>query len=332
MLNKLISSLGIAKQEAQGTPATAPAYVLPLAGSGAVAGIDPKVTIDEETGQSYAINSYVEEVASGFDSPVRAYPKALGLLLLGLFGSCVSTSGTKSGTFSHVFTVDPTDQAVPWFTLWGNIESESVRSHDAKVGALEISFDGNKPLEVAATFACLGLLMGSGAARPAGGVDMAGLKYLTPANCSFKFSAAGSALAEQKITKFDLKMSRNVSPEYFSGSPLPSDLSMGKFEAAPSITLKPSSLDDFRSAVTGSPSGTAVSADVVTGAYELTVNQGDFSMKIEGPIVPWKIAWPKSDASGGAVELEVSADNQLGTASAGPIKITLVNDIERYAS
>lgn len=332
MLNKLISSLAIARQSAQGAPATAPEYVLPLAGSGAVAGVDPKVTIDEETGQSYAINAYVEEVASGFDAPVRAYPKALGLLLYGLFGTCVTTEGTKGGTYVHAFTVDPVSQAVPWFTLWGNIEDECVRSHDSKVGSLELSFDGNKPLEVASTLACLGVLFGGGAQRPAGGVDMAGLKYFTPANCSFKMDAAGATLQARKVTKFGLKMTRNVNPEYFSGSPLPSELSMGKFEAAPSFTLKPDDLDDFRKAVTGSAAGTSVSADVITGSYELLLSLGDFSLKVEGSKVPWKIAWPKSDAGGGAVELEVSADNQLGTATASPIKVTLVNDVQSYAS
>lgn len=332
MLNKLISSLAIARQTIQGTPATAPKYILPLAGSGAVAGVDPKVTIDDETGQSYAINAYVEEVASGFDAPVRAYPKAMGLLLYGLFGTCVTTEGTKSGTYSHEFTVDPVSQNVPWFTLWGNVENEYVRSHDAKVGSLELSFDGNKPLEIATTLACLGVLFGDGAKSPSGGSDMAGLKYFTPANCAFKMDAAGATLEARKVTKFGLKMTRNVSPEYFSGSPLPSELSMGKFEAAPSFTLKPDNLDDFRKSVTGSSDGTLVSADVITGSYELLLVQGDFSLKLEGFKVPWKIAWPKSDAGGGAVELEVSADNQLGTASESPIKVTLVNDIASYAS
>ena len=72
MLNKLISDIAIAKQKAKGQPAAAPEYITPLAGSGAVAGVEPSVTVDEETGQVYAINAYVEEVASGFDAPVRS--------------------------------------------------------------------------------------------------------------------------------------------------------------------------------------------------------------------------------------------------------------------
>lgn len=332
MLNKLISSIGLARQTALGTEASAPKWISPLVGSGAVAGVEPSVSIDEETGQSYAINAYLEEISSSFDTPVRAYPKTLGELLYGLFGSVVTTPSADTGYYQHVFKVDPTDQNTPWYTIWGNIEDEYVRSRDAKVGTVEIKWDGNKPLEVDTTFACLNVLIGSTAVRPAGGTDMAGLDYLTPAGLSFKFSPAGSTLAATKITKFGLKMSRNVSPEYFSGSALPGNLSMGKFEAAPSFTLKPDDLSAFRAAITGSASGASVAESVVTGAYEAAVSVGKNSLKIEGPKVPFKISWPDSDASGGAVELAVAADNQLGSATVSPITITLINDVASYTA
>jgi len=332
MLNKLISSIGVARQTALGTVATTPTWVSPLVGSGAVAGVEPSVSIDEETGQSYAINAYLEEISSSFDTPVRAYPKTLGEFLYGLFGAVVTTAATTTGFYKHVFSVDATSQTTPWYTLWGNIESEYVRSSDAKVGAIEISWDGNKPLEAAITFACIGVLFGSEAARPTGGTDMAGLNYFTPAGLTFKFAPAGSTLVETKLTKFGLKLTRNVNPEYFSGSALPGDLSMGKFEAAPSFTLKPDDLSAFRTAITGSATGTAVAESVVTGAYEVNLTVGSNTLKISGPKVPFKISWPDSDASGGAVELEVSADNQLGTSSVSPITIELTNDVASYTA
>lgn len=328
MLNKLISDIAIAKQKAKGQPAAAPEYITPLAGSGAVAGVEPSVTVDEETGQVYAINAYVEEVASGFDAPVRAYPKTLGLLLLGILGTVKSTQVAEGTNHTHVFTVDPKSQDTPWFTLWGNIEKEEIASTDAKLSELEISFEGNKPLECAATFAAIGVEFGK--KRPAGGTGMAGLKYFTPAGCEIKLDVAGQSLEARKITKFALKMSRNVEPEYFSGSPLPGDLAMGKFEAAPTFTLKPDSLADVRKANTGSASGTAIGGEVVEGAFSVKLTQGDFSLLIEANRVPFKVAWPESDAGGGAVELEVSAENLLGTYEEGPLKVTLVNDVAKY--
>ena len=46
--------------------------------------------------------------------------------------------------------------------------------------------------------------------------------------------------------------------------------------------------------------------------------------------MPFKVAWPESDAGGGAVELEVSAwCNLLGTYEEGPLKVTLVNDVAK---
>lgn len=330
MLNKLISNIALAKQTAKGQPATAPEYITPLVGSGAVAGVEPSVTIDEETGQVYAINAYVEEVASGFDVPVRAYPKTLGLLLYALMGTCASTSDTASGGNKHVFTVDPKDMSTPWLTLWGNIETEEVMSSDAKVGALKISFDGNKPLEVSATIAALGVKLGTPAKRPEGGVDMAGLKYFTPANCEVKVDVGGASLETKKITAFSLEMSRNIEPEYFSGSPLPGDLAMGKFEAKPSFTTKPDSLADFRKAVTGSVNGTDITPNVVEGSYSVKVTLDKWSLTIEAKRVPFKVSWPDSDAGGGAVEVELAADNQLGTTTEGPITITLINDVAKY--
>lgn len=329
MLNKLISNIALGKQSAKGTAATAPDYTTPLVGSGAVAGVDPTITIDEETGQVYAINAYKEEVATGFDAPVRAYPKTMGFLLYGLFGSCTTTE--QNGLYQHVFTVDPTDMTTPWYTMWGNIEDEEVKTVDAKVGALELSFEGNAPVEVSATFAALSAVFGAAAARPQGGTDMAGLKYFTPANVDVKVDVAGSTLETKKITAFTLTMSRNIEPEYFSGSPMPGDLAMGKFECAPTITTKPDDLADFRKSLTGSANGTEVSPEVVEGGYEVTLTQGDNMLKIESPRVPWHIAWPESDAGGGAVELELSADNALGTVTSGPITITLVNDVASYA-
>lgn len=328
MLNKLISDIAIAKQKAKGQPATAPEYITPLAGSGAVAGVEPSVTVDEETGQVYAINAYVEEVASGFDAPVRAYPKTLGLLLLGIMGTVKSTQVSEGPNHSHVFTVDPKSQDTPWFTIWGNIEKEEIASTDAKLSELEISFEGNKPLECAATFAAIGVEFGK--KRPSGGTGMAGLKYFTPAGCEVKLDVAGQSLEARKITKFALKMSRNVEPEYFSGSPLPGDLAMGKFEAAPTFTVKPDDLADVRKANTGSAAGTAIGGDVVEGAFSVKLTQGDFSLLIEANRVPFKVAWPESDAGGGAVELEVSAENLLGTYEEGPLKVTLVNDVAKY--
>lgn len=330
-LNKLISNLAIAEQTAQGTPATAPTYIVPLVGSGAVAGVSPTVTIDEETGQTYAINAYVEEVATGFDAPTRAYPPVLGLLLKGLLGTVKTTAaGDTGGLYKHVFTVSPTDMATPWCTIWGNMESDEVKTTDAKVGAIKISFEGNKPLEIATTYAALGASFGADAARPRGGTEMTGMKYLTPNGCEVSLDVAGASLEARKITKFELEMSRNVNPEYFSGSPLPGDLSMGKFEGKTTITVKPSNLDDFRKSITGKADGTTVLGDVVEGAFKVKVKQGDASLEIEASRVPFAVNWPESDAGGGAVELELAADNLLGTYEAGPITITLTNDVVSY--
>lgn len=328
MLNKLISDIAIAKQKAKGTPATAPEYITPLAGSGAVAGVEPTVTVDEETGQSYAINAYVEEVASGFDAPVRAYPKTLGLLLLGIMGTV--TSSAKDGANEHIFTVDQKKQDTPWFTIWGNVENEEIASYDCKLSELEISFEGNKPLECAATFAALDVEFGK--KRPVGGVPMAGLKYFTPAGCEVKFNVAGTVPKVRSVTKFSLKMSRNVEPEYFCGSPLPRDLAMGRFEASPSIAFKPDNLKDVRAANTGAEDGARISGKLVEGSFSVLIKGKDEheSLLIEAWRVPFKVAWPESDAGGGAVEIEISADSVLGSYGQSPIKFTLVNDVAKY--
>ncbi len=54
------------------------------------------------------------------------------------------------------------------------------------------------------------------------------------------------------------------------------------------------------------------------------------TLKIESPSVPFSVQWPSSDPQGGSVELELKADDSLGTASVSPITVTLTDDVTAY--
>ena len=321
-INKLDSALGIAKQTVQGTPAAAPTIVVPLIG-GAVAGFDASKTVDPETGQVYSTNAFLDTIASGFDVSTRAYPEMLGISLMGVLGKCVTTGA--AAPFTHVFTPD---KDTPWHTFWGYVGAQTVQSTDAKFDKLSISWSGNKPLDLQMTLAALGIEFD---VPMTGGVEVAGTKYFTPANGVFKISAHDGTPVETAITAFSAELSRDVSAEYYSGDPMPGDLSTGRFKAAPSITIKPSDLAAFKAAATGSPTGTTPSKTIVYGSYEvnLTIDAGT-TLKIESPRVPFAVSWPESDPSGGAVELELKAEDSLGTATIMPITVTLTDSVTTY--
>ncbi|NTU88611.1 MAG: hypothetical protein HGA54_01700 [Actinobacteria bacterium] len=325
-INKLIGNIAIAKQTAQGTPAAAPTFAHPLLG-GATAGFEATTKVDAETGQAYAVSAYLSEMAFGFSYDLRAYPAPIGLYLLGVLGTCVTTGTTPN--YTHVFTVDPTDMGLPHHTVWGNIGTEFVKSSDAMVDSVNLSWSANDPVKITATLAALNQAFG--ASLPAGGTDVAGTAYFTPASGTFKVAGSGAVTAAVDVTGFDITLARNLTAEYFSGSPAPGDLSIGRFKAGVKITIKPEDLALFRTVATGTSGGTAPATSIIKGAFDVTVQiDANTSLQIVGTSVPWKCSWPSVDPSGGAVEIELSADDMLGSASVSPVTVTLKNAVASY--
>lgn len=323
-LNSLLSDVALAKQTVKGTPATAPTYVMPLK-DGQAASFEPTDTVDEETGQNYATSAYREEVAVGSDFAMRAYPGPLGLLLYAALGG-ITTVGSAA-PYKHTFTVA---DRTPWLTLWPKTDVDFVQINDAKLDQLTVSFSGNEPLLVESTFA--GLSFDKTGSRPAGGVNVAGLEYFTPASGVFKVAGAGSTPLEVAINNFSLAISRNLTSLFSSGTPLPSDLSLGRASFAPSITVRPEDdLSLFWEIATGSKLGTAPSTVTILGSFEIEVHIDDNTkLTLKADRVPWKCDYPGANPSGGAIELPLSADDILGNATTSPVSIELTNAVASY--
>lgn len=323
-LNKLLTDQAVAVQTAKGTAAAAPAYVFPLK-DGIAASFESKDTVDQETGQNYATAAYREEVAIGADCSLRAYPAVLGLLLYAALGADAVTG--EIAPYTHDFTVADT---TPWLTLFPKTDTDFVKITDAKVDTLKIGWSKNEPLLVEAAFA--GLSYAKLSSRPSGGVDVSGTNYITPANGVFKVAGAGTSPVAVDITAFSLEIARGLSGVFCSGSPLPKSISMGRASFKPSITVMPENdLNLFWEIATGSALGTAPSTVTVKGSFEVTVQiDASTSLTISADYVPWKCEYPGADPAGGEIELSLTADDILGTASASPVSIQLKNAVEEY--
>lgn len=323
-LNSLLSDLAIAKQSAKGSPAAAPTYTFPLK-DGTAASFDPTDTVDQETGQNYATSAYREEVAVGSDCALRAYPAPLGLLLLAAMGG-ITTTG-ESAPYTHSYTVA---DKTPWLTLFPKTDVDFVKIQDAKLDSMTISWSGNEPLLIETAFA--GLSFTKLTARPAGGENVAGTEYITPASGTFKVAGSGSNPVAVNIREFSLEIARNVEALVCSGSPIPQDLSLGRASFATSITVVPEEdLSIFWEVATGTALGTEPSTVTIFGSFEIQLQiDENTSLLLSASRVPWKCEYPGADPAGGAIELSLSAEDILGDAETSPVVIELKNSVASY--
>ena len=329
-INTSIGLVGVAKQASRDTGASAPTYVHGLTGGNTFAA-DRTVGVDEVAcGMRANVDAYVEKVSVAPSFQCRAYADALGLYLLGALGE--DDVDGESAPYTHVFTMG---SALPYLTMWGQTGTDNITCvGGCKVDELELSFDGNKPLDVSVTLR--GLTAALGLSALPGSVEPSCFDgYFVPTAGTFKLDTASDTPAASAIvTKGSVKVSNKVEETYGAGRAMPSEVSEGKCEVSGSVTCLPDDMTLYRKMLTGSSSGTAPSASVVYGSFEWTFTHRDeagWTLKVEADHVPFKADWVDVDPSGGDGEVEFSFDQALVAELGGsPVTITLVNDVASY--
>lgn len=313
----------LAKQSAKGTAATTATIKMGVKGGAPEVGSD--IQEDLVTGMPYATEAFLQALSSGFGFEARAYPAFLGMALAGVMGGVVNSGA--AAPYSHVFTAaDDT----PWHTAWAKLGPNFVKVTDAKFDSVGISWSMNEPLLIDAVMASLDAAFLSTA--PTGGTDLLGAAKFTPGGGTFKVSGHNATVATVPLTKFSITPSRDITPEYISGTITPGDLTTNPLKCPAEVIVKPTSdLALYLAAITGSPTGTTPAVVLVTGSFEmnLTIAAG-VTLKIEAAKVPWETSWPDADPAGGAVELKLSCKNLLGTSSVSPVTFTLTDAIATY--
>lgn len=329
-INTSIGLIGVAKQAAKNTPASEPTFVHGLTG-GRPFQLDRTVESAEVAcGVRSGTDSYVSSVISGVDYETYGYADVVPLYFYGAMGNIVSSSSSSGAQYEHVVTLGDT---IPYLTFWGRIGDEFTRTDGCKIDTLEMSFEGNAPLEFGIT--CIGLDSEMGLANFPGNVDPSCFDgYFVPTGGTFKLDTASATPAEAPVVSGSLSLANACTAEPLAGRVNPGSVDEGKLTASGSIAVKPEDLSLYKRMVTGSESGTKPSGKMVYGSFEWTFEHSqnpDYKLKIESGRVPFSAEFPEVDPSGGAAQIEFSFDDiGVNSPSGSPIKVTVTNDVEKY--
>lgn len=335
MINTSIGLIGIAKQSAKGTAASAPTFLHGLTG-GQVFKLDRSVEADDVScGVRAGTDSHVESVIPGADFDTYGYADVLPLYYYAAMGSIASAaaSGTgMSGYYEHTVALG---DVLPYLTVWGRIGGEYTKVAGCKVDQIEMEFEGNSPLEFGVTL--LGLAATLGLDSIPGSIDPSCFDgYFVPTGGTFKIDTAGDTAVAAPVTQGSLSLTNNCTTDPLAGQVTPGDVEEGKLVSSGSVTVKPEDLTLYRKMVTGSTSGTTPTGAMVYGSFEWNFTHSKDSkctLKIEADRVPFTADFPDVDPSGGAAEVEFSFDNiGIASPSSSPVTITVVNQVSSYTS
>lgn len=291
--------VGVAKQAAKGALMANPMFVHGVT-DGGLASANPKQSALEVTsGKRTRANVVRESVANGGDIKAPAYLKALGLYLLGALGGDVVTG---TGPFVHTFS---TADTLPYLSLFEKFGGVMTAVRDAKIEELTLSWDGRKPLVL--SIKALGTVF-SYPLTFVGTTDETGSdSFLIPVGGVFQYDVDGSVLATARVNKGELSVKNVVDAVELSASIEADDMFEGLQEHSVKLTIVPDDLNDYRTALTGSPAGATSAVVPPLGGFSLLFkeNGGTGQLLVTAAKVAFDIAWPKGDSKGGAVELEL---------------------------
>jgi hypothetical protein len=319
-----LARVGLAKQAAKGTAVTPPAFAFGVAGGTVFqAEIDQdreELTLSDALVAPAAVRS---GVVPGADFPTRAFPRSLGLLLLGALGTDVVTGTTPN--FTHTLT-PATD--VPYLTLTGELGGFAAQVRDCKVGELEIAWDGNDPLEVSASL--VGTVLSFPGSFGTPGTDDQRAQTLTPCGGTFLLDAGSGTPVAAPIRAGTIGIGNNAEPVMLSGDAQPGDVFVGAKEIDASLTIVPDNLNEWRKVLTGSAGGAAVSCLPVYGSFDVLFQiDANTSLRLAAGRVAFVTDFPEADPGGGPAELEL-AGPVVSPASGAALTATLKNSVASY--
>lgn len=332
-LNPSIGLIGVAKQSAKGSAASNPAFVHGLTG-GQTFKLDRSISqADIACGIRTGIDSYIESVIPGVDFETYPYSDVIGLYLFGALGGIVSAanSGTGASSYKHLITMS---NVLSFLTFWGNIGNEISKVQDAKIDQLEMSFEGNKPLELGITAIGMNAIFGDGAISPQTPDPSCFDGYFVPTGGVFKIETLGDTPVVAPITKGNLSINNNCEAEPLAGMVTPGDVCEGQCTVSGSITTKPDNLELYRKMVTGAANGSTPTGLVVYGSFEFQFTHSkepSHKLKVGATHVPFNADFPSVDPNGTSAEVDFTFDAiGVTSASGSPVSFLLENDTPSY--
>lgn len=327
-VNTSIGLIGAALQTDKNSPALEPRFVHGLTG-GRPFSLDRSVESAEVAcGVRSGTDSYVSSVISGVDFETYGYSDAIALYFYAAMGNIVSSA--SGDNHEHVITLG---DSIPYLTFWGRIGDEYTRTDGCKIDSLEMSFEGNAPLEFGIT--CIGLDSEMGLNGFPGDVDPSCFDgYYVPTGGTFKLDTASDTPAEAPVMSGSLTLSNACTAEPLAGRVNPGSVDEGKLTVSGSVSVKPEDLSLYKRMVTGSDDGTKPSGKMVYGSFEWMFEHSQnpaFKLKINSGRVPFSAEFPEVDPAGGAAQIEFSFDEiGVNSAAGSPITVSVINEVEKY--
>lgn len=318
------AAAGVAKQTTRGTLAANPKFAHGLSGGAPIAVEATQAPLEVTTAKRTATNVVRESVKSSGEIQSPAYMKALGLYLLGALGS-VTTTG--SGPYTHTFATGD----LPYLSVYAkNIGAELKAIRDCKVDEFSLKWEAAKPLEL--TVKVAGTVLSFPVSFSADVDETGSESFLVPIGGTFSVDVAGGTPASARVVGGELTIKNNIATIDLSSSIEPSDVFEGKQDHELKLTIVPDNLDPWRSVVTGSASGTEVSAVVPTGSVSLQFkeNAGSGTLSVTGSKVAFLTELPEANPSGEVVELELAGTAVMPSGGTSPLVYVLSNAQASY--
>jgi hypothetical protein len=319
-IQSAIAQVGVSKQSGKGSATASATFAQGVTG-GSVMTVEIAQELEERTSgvrMSPAVNR--TGIMPGIDFTGRAHPKSVGMWLYGALGA-VSTSGSAS--YTHVITVG---DDLPYLTTFGKLGSNIYSVRDLKVDALGFSFENANPVEMSVSG--MGTVVGYPASFNINNDDSLS-PYFTAASGTFKLDVDSATPVTASITSGEINIANALETIMLSGAISPDDVFPGRHEAECSFDVVVANLDDWRTLVTGTSSGSSAQASPVYGSFEITFTSGTASLKLEAANVAFTTEFPEANPGGGPVSLSL-AGLVVQTAAGAGLTATLINDHASY--
>lgn len=309
-------AVGIAKQTNKATAATNPTYLIGVASDSALVDIPLALAEDDlctgDVSQAIGV-AYRDSVLPAADFETRIYPKAVGLLLYGIFGAL---SSTGTGPYVHTFTGTAD---TPYMTFFSRMDTELRKVAASKIDQLVFSWEKRGPVKLAVTApGCTPSWPTSFTAT----TDESKDNYFRALGGTFLVDIQGTGPAAMTVTGGTITIKRNTKIDEDSSSISPTDVRVGTLDCDVAFTVRRDDVLDIREILTGSTAGTAPTTTMVTGSFDTTFALSTNSLQFQANAVPWEIETPKSNAKGGPVELTVKGKAYVP--SGGTVNLTAI--------
>lgn len=319
-----LARVGLTKQTAKGSAATNPTFSFGVT-DGSVNSVDVSQDREERTLSTSLVSPAINrtQVVAGQDYTTRAFPGSVGLLLYAALGS-LSTSGAG---VPYTHTITP-GTALPYLSLFGDLNGIFTKIADAGLDELEISWDGTDPLEVKPSF--MGCTLSWPGTYGTVTTDEEKAAYFRPTGGTFKMDAASATAVTAKIKGGSVKIGNSLEPVILSNSTVPADVFPGDKNLDVSLSLIPDDVNEWRKVITGASGGTTVSEVPIYGSFEVFFSlDANNDLKLAATNVGFMGDYPDADSGGGPVELQLDGAIIL-PASGAAFTATLHNATASY--